>query len=213
MLRRMIVPIFLIFAVAGVASMCTAVTGARAKRRLLHREVASAAPTAVVAPAQPASQPRAQAATETPIVACPERLVDAAGWRRMSAEGAPIDIPVPPDFEVVPQTGSVEANPPFLVLRATNGDEYRLTWATGPIHASDIRDYESTSTCRITISNILFADLETVRDTWRGGEHRAVLATYWLGNRKFITVQGTTESAEHQREIVAAIHGARFRAQ
>ena len=209
MLRRMIVPIFVIFAVAGLASMCTAITGAKAKRRLQQREVAS---SPAVAPAQPASKPRPQAAPEAQITACPERLDDAATWRRVSAEGEPIDIPVPPDFEMVPQTGSVEVNPPFLVLRATNGDEYRLTRATGPIHASDIRDYESTSTCRITIGNILFADLETARDTWRGGEHRAVLATYWLGNRNFITIQGTTETAEHQRQLVAAIHGARFRA-
>ena len=34
MLRRMIVPLFVIFAVAGVATMCTAVTGAKARRRL-----------------------------------------------------------------------------------------------------------------------------------------------------------------------------------
>lgn len=210
MLRRMIVPIFLIFAIAGVASMCTAITGARAKRRLLHREVASPAPTPAVAPAQPASQARSQAASEAQIVACPERLTDAAGWRRMSAEGQPIDIPVPPDFEMVPQTGSVEANPPFLVLRAANGDEYRLTRGTGPIHASDVRDYETTSNCRITIGDVI-ADLETARDTWRGGEHRAVLASYRLGTTSFITIHGTTESAEHQRQLVAAIHGARFR--
>ena len=128
----------------------------------------------------------------------------------MSAEGQPIDIPVPPDFEMIPQTGSAEANPPFLVLRATNGDEYRLTRDTGPIHASDIRDYQSTSSCRITIGDVT-ADLETARDSWRGGEHRAVLASYRLGTMNFITVHGTTESAEHQRQLVAAIHGARFR--
>ena len=207
MLRRMIVPIFVIFAVAGLASMCTAITGAKAKRRLQQREVVS---SPVVAPAQPASKPRPQAATETQITACPERLDDAAGWRRMSAEGQPIDIPVPPDFEMVPQTGSAEANPPFLVLRATNGDEYRLTRGTGPIHASDVRDYESTSTCRITIGDVV-ADLETARDTWRAGEHRAVFASYRLGTTNFITIHGTTETAEHQRQLVAAIHGARFR--
>ncbi len=128
----------------------------------------------------------------------------------MSAEGQPIDIPVPPDFEVVPQTGSVDVNPPFLVLRATNGDEFRLTRGTSPIHASDIRDYESTSSCKITIGNVT-ADIETARDSWRGGEHGAVLASYRLGTTNFITIHGTTESAEHQRELVAAIHGARFR--
>lgn len=208
MLRRMIIPIFVIFAVAGLASMCTAITGAKAKRRLQQREVAS---SPAVAPAQPASKPGPRATTETQITACPERLDDAAGWRRVSAEGQPIDIPVPPDFEMVPQTGSAEANPPFLVLRATNGDEYRLTRGTGPIHASDVRDYESTSSCRITIGDVA-ADLETARDTWRGGEHRAVLASYRLGTTSFITIHGTTETAEHQRQLVAAIHGARFRA-
>ena len=208
MLRRMIVPIFVIFAVAGLASMCTAITGAKAKRRLQQREVAS---SPAVASAQPASKPHPQAATEAQITACPERLDDAAGWRRVSAEGQPIDIPVPPDFEMVPQTGSAEANPPFLVLRATNGDEYRRTRGTGPIHSSDVRDYESTSSCRITIGDVA-ADLETARDTWRGGEHRAVLASYRLGATSFITIHGTTETAEHQRQLVAVMHGARFRA-
>lgn len=211
MLRRLIVPIFLVLVVAGVGSMCTAISGAKAKHRLLQQHRESAATAAATKPAT-TTKDSTRAAGESPIVACPERLVDVSSWRRTSADGAPIEIPVPPDFELMPPS-SPEPNPPFLVLRATNGDEYRLTRATGPIHASDFRDYQSTSTCRITISNILFADLETVRDTWRGGEHRAVLATYWLGNRNFITVQGTTESAEHQRQIVAAIHGARFRAQ
>ena len=204
----MIVPIFVIFAIAGVASMCTAVTGAKARRRLQHREVASA-PT--VAPARPTVDSARMVAAPAPITACPERLPDIAAWRRLPGDGMLIDFPVPPDFEIVPQTGSVDANPPFLVLRATNGDEFRLTNATGPIHARDIRDYESTSTCRITIGDV-FADIETVRDTWRGDEHRAVLATYWLGDRRFITFQGTSETAEHQRQLVAAIHGARFRA-
>ena len=128
----------------------------------------------------------------------------------MSADGFPIDIPVPPDFEMVPQTGSAEVNPPFLVLRATNGDEYRLTHAIRGIRASDVRDYESTSTCRIMIGDVI-ADLETARDTWRGGEHRVVLASYWLGTMNYITILGTTETAEHQRQLVAALHGARFR--
>jgi len=210
----MIVPIFLIFVVAGVGSMCTAISGAKAKRRLRqqHRELS---PTVVATtPASPAKDSAHRAgAGESQIVACPEQLPDIAGWRRMTADGAPIEIPVPPDFEVIPQTGTVDVNPPFLVLRATNGDEYRLTRSPGPIHARDFRDYESTSTCRINTGNILFADIETARDTWRGGEHRAVLATYWLGNRNFITIHGTTETAEHQRQLVAAIHGARFRAQ
>jgi hypothetical protein len=212
MLRRLIVPIFLILVVAGVGSMCTAISGAKAKRRLLQQHREAAATAVATKPATTAKDSTRRDSSDAPIVACPERLLDVSSWRRMSADGAPIEIPVPPDFEAVTQS-SPEATPPFLILRATNGDEYRLTRATGPIHASDFRDYESTSTCRITITNILFADLETVRDTWRGGEHRAVLATYWLGNRNFITVQGTTESAEHQRQLVAAIHGARFRAQ
>jgi hypothetical protein len=211
MLRRLIVPVFLILVVAGVGSMCTAISGAKAKRRLLQH-VRESASTATAGPAPPLTYSTRRDSSEAPILACPERLVDVSSWRRMSADGAPIEIPVPPDFEAVP-TSSPDANPPFLVLRATNGDEYRLTRTTGPIHARDFRDYESTSTCRITISNILFADLETARDTWRGGEHRAVLATYWLGNRSFITVYGATETAEHQRQLVAAIHGARFRAQ
>lgn len=211
MLRRMIVPIFLILVVAGVGSMCTAISGARAKRRLAERRELARTEVAKALPAVKDSN-RAVASDE-PIVACPQQLPDVAGWRTMTADGAPIEIPVPPDFEMVPQTGSVDVHPPFLVLRATNGDEYRLTRATGPIHASDFRDYESTSTCRLTIGNILFADVETVRDTWRGGAHRAVLATYWLGNRNFITIHGTTETAEHQRQLLAAIHGARFRAQ
>lgn len=129
----------------------------------------------------------------------------------MSADGAPIEIPVPPDFEVVPQSGSPDANPPFLVLRATNGDEYRLTRSTGGIRLRDFRDYESTSSCQFTIGDVI-ADIETARDTWRGGEHRAVLASYRLGANSFITVHGTTENPEHQRQIVAAIHAARFRA-
>ena len=211
MLRRMIVPIFLVVVVAGVGSMCTAMTGARAKRRLAERRELARTTVAKALPA--ASDTTRAAAAEPPIVACPERLPDVAGWRTMTADGAPIEIPVPPDFEMVPQTGTVDVHPPFLVLRATNGDEYRLTRATGPIQVSDFRDYESTSTCRLTIDHILFADVETARDTWRGGEHRAVLATYWLGNRNFITIHGTTETAEHQRQLVAAIHGARFRAQ
>ena len=211
MLRRLIVPIFLILVVAGVGSMCTAISGAKAKRRLLQHMRESAS-TASAGPAPTLGKPTRQDSSEAPIVACPERLLDVSSWRRMSADGAPIEIPVPPDFEVVPSS-SPEPNPPFLVLRATNGDEYRLTRTTRSIHASDFRDYESTSTCRITISNILFADLETARDTWRGGEHRAVLASYFLGTNNFITVYGTTESAEHQRQLVAAIHGARFRAQ
>src|SRR5690349_21049570 len=158
MLRRLIVPIFLIFVVAGVGSMCTAITGARAKRRLAERrELARiATPKAL-----PVARDSTRAAVEPPIVACPARLPDVAGWRTMTADGAPIEIPVPPDFEMVPQTGSVDAQPPFLVLRATNGDEYRLTRATGPIQASDFRDYERTSTCRLTLDNILFADVET----------------------------------------------------
>lgn len=208
MLRRMIVPIFVIFAVAGVATMCTAVTGAKARRRLQHREVASLPPAA---PARPESLPHSVAVSAPEIGACPERLADAASWRRMSADGAPIEIPVPPDFEVVPQTGSVEADPPFLVLRATNGDEYRLTRGTSGIGARDFRDYESTSNCRITIGDVI-VDIETARDTWRGGEHRAVLASFRLGMSSFITVHGTTETEEHQRQLVAAMHGARFRA-
>lgn len=209
MLRRMIVPLFVIFAVAGVATMCTAVTGAKARRRLQQqRREAASAPTA--APARPATDSVSVAAAPAQITACPERLPDVAGWRRMSADGAPIEIPVPPDFSVIEQTGSVDANPPFLVLRATNGDEFRLTSTSGPIHARDIRDFESTSSCRITFGDN-FADIETGRDTWKGGEHRAVLATYWLGNRRFITFQGTTETAEHQRELVTVIHAARFR--
>lgn len=209
MLRRMIVPIFVIFALAGVASMCTAVTGAKARRRLQHREVAVAPPT--VAPARPVRDSATAPASAAQIVACPERLPDMAGWRKMSVDGSPIEIPVPPDFEVVPQTGSAEADPPFLVLRATNGDEYRLTRRTGGIRASDFRDYESTSTCRISIGDVI-ADLETARDTWRGGEHRAVLASYRLGTANFITVYGTTETREHQLQLVTAIHGARFHA-
>jgi hypothetical protein len=210
MLRRLIVPVFLIFVVAGVGSMCTAISGAKAKRRLLQQHRESVATPVVAQQATPVKD-STRVAADGPIVACPERLPDISSWRRMSADGAPIEIPVPPDFEVVPPS-SAEANPPFLVLRATNGDEYRLTRATGPIYSRDFRDYASTSTCRISIGNILFADLETVRDTWRGGEHRAVLATYWLANRSFITILGTTETAEHQRQLVAAIHGARFRA-
>ena len=209
MLRRMIVPLFLIFSVAGVASMCTAVSGAKAKRRLQHREVAA---PSTVAPARPASDSAPAAASAAPIAACPERLPDMVGWRRMSADGSAIEIPVPPDFEVVPQSGSPDANSPLLVLRATNGDEYRLTRGTGATRASDFRDYASTSSCRITIGDVV-ADIETARDTWRGGEHRAVVASYRLGTMSFITIHGTTESAEHQRQIVASIHGARFRAQ
>jgi hypothetical protein len=210
MLRRTIVPIFLIFVVAGVGSMCTAISGTKAKRRLLqqHRELAA---TPVATQTATTAKDSTHVAAEEPIVACPEHLPDVSSWRRMSADGTPIDIPVPPDFEVVPQSVP-EANPPFLILRATNGDEYRLTRTTGPIELKNFRDYERTSTCRFTLSNILFADLETARDTWRGGEHRAVLASYSLSTNNFITVYGTTESGEHQRQLVAAIHGAHFRA-
>ncbi len=211
MLRRLIVPIFLIFVVAGVGSMCTAISGAKAKRRFLqHRDPSPAA--VATTPASPVKSPTRARAGDSQIVACPEQLPDIAVWRRLTVDGYPIEIPVPPDFEVVPQTGSVEVHPPFLVLRATNGDEYRLTRAPGGIHAGDFRDYESTSTCRINLGNILFADIETARDTWRGGEHRAVLASYFLGTGNYITLYGTTETAEHQRQLVAAIHGARFRA-
>ncbi|HKN67321.1 MAG TPA: hypothetical protein VJW73_13655 [Gemmatimonadaceae bacterium] len=210
MLRRLIVPIFLILVVAGVGSMCTAISGAKAKRRLLQH-VRESASTSTAGPAPTARTSKRVDSSEAPIVACPERLLDVSSWRRMSADGERIEIPVPPDFEVVSQS-SPEAVPPFLVLRATNGDEYRLTHTTRGIHATDFRDYESTSTCRISISNILFADLETARDTWRGGEHRAVLASYFLGTMNFITVYGTTESREHQLQLVAAIHGASFRA-
>jgi hypothetical protein len=209
MLRRLIVPIFLILVVAGVGSMCTAISGAKAKRRFLQH-VREPASTAIARPAPPVGDAARPDSSNAPIVACPERLLDVSSWRRMSADGEPIEIPVPPDFEVVPQS-TPDADPPFLVLRATNGDEYRLTHTTRGIHVKDFRDYESTSTCRISISNILFADLETARDTWRGGEHRAVLASYFLGTMNFITVYGTTESREHQRQLVAAIHGARFR--
>lgn len=208
MLRRMIVPLVLIFAIGGAASMCTAITGAKARRRLRERQVASA-PAAPVVAVRPAKDSASLAASAR-ITACPEMLLDMAGWRRMSADGSPIEIPVPPDFEVVPQTGSAEVNPPFLVLRATNGDEYRLTHTTRGIRASDVRDYESTSTCRINIGDVI-ADLETARDTWRGGEHRAVLASYWLGTSNYITIHGTTETAEHQRQLVAVIHGAHFK--
>ena len=209
MLRRMIVPIFLIFVVAGVASMCTAVTGARARRRLQLQRGNRTSMALPVSP-EPVRDFTHRAAGEPQLVACPEQLPDIAGWRKMTADGAPIEIPVPPDFEVVPQTGSVDVHPPFLVLRATNGDEFRLTRAPGAIHVKDFRDYESTSTCRFNTGNILFADVETARDTWRGGEHRAVLASYFLGTNNFITVYGTTESREHQLQLVAAIHGARF---
>jgi hypothetical protein len=211
MLRRLIVPIFLIFVVAGVASMCTAVTGARAKRRLQQHQPGQR--TSTVLPSSPkAVRDFTQRAGEPQLSACPEQLPDIAGWRRMTADAAPIDIPVPPDFEMVPQTGSVDVHPPFLVLRATNGDEFRLTRATVAIRAKDFRDYESTSTCRFNTGNILFADVETARDTWRGGEHRAVLANYFLGSGNYITLYGTTETAEHQRQLLAAIHGARFQA-
>ena len=210
MLRRLIVPIFLILVVAGVGSMCSAVTGARAKRRLAERrELARTA----VAKALPAPRDSARhTAGEAQIVACPEQLPDVATWRRMSAEGSSIEIPVPPDFNALPQSGTPDASAPFLVLRATNGDEYSLTRSTAAIRSRDFRDYESTSSCQITIGDVI-ADLETARDTWRGGEHRAVLASYRLGTMSFITIHGTTESAEHQRQLVAAIHGARFRAQ
>lgn len=212
MLRRLIVPIFLILVVAGVGSMCTAISGAKARRRLLqHRDLS---PTAVATtPASPVKDSARARAGDGQIVACPEQLPDMAAWRRMTPDGAPIDIPVPPDFEVVPQTGSVDVNPPFLVLRATNGDELRLTRTPRPLQIRDFRDYESTSSCRINTSNILFADIETARDTWRGGEHRAVFASYFIGTNNYITLYGTTETPEHQRQLVAAIHGARFRAQ
>ena len=204
MLRRLIVPIFLILAVAAVGSMCTAVTGARAKRRLEHRALAPAAGT------NPASPKVDSAATR--VTACPEKLADTTGWTRVEPEGSRISILIPPDFQVLAQSGSPDPNPPFLAARAVNGDEFHLTNRTRPTHASDFPDYKSTSTCRIMIGYVV-ADLETARDSWRGGDHNVVLATYDLGVMRYLTVLGTTESIEHQRQLVTALHYAQFRAQ
>ena len=87
MLRRLIVPIFLILVVAGVGSMCTAISGAKVRRRLLqHRDLS---PTAVATtPASPVKD--SARAGEGQIVACPEQLPDMAAWRRMTPDGAPI---------------------------------------------------------------------------------------------------------------------------
>jgi hypothetical protein len=204
MLRRLIVPIFLILVVAGVGSMCTALTGARAKRQLEQRALA---PTPSTTPASPKVDSAA-----TRVIACPEKLADTTGWTRVAPEGSRISILIPPDFQVVSQSGSPDPNPPFLAARAVNGDEYHLTNRTRPIQASDFLDYKSTTTCRIMIG-FLVADLETARDSWRGGDHNVVLASYDLGVMKYITVLGTTESVEHQRQIVTALHYVKFRAQ
>ena len=207
MLRRMIVPILFIFVVAGVGSMCTAISGARAKRRLQHRPVPTANTTPLAIDAD-----SAQRAAHAPSVACPKTLADTTGWKRVAPEGSTISILIPPDFTVVPRTGSPESNPPFLIVRALNGDEYRLTSSTRSIGASDFRDYKSASTCRIAIG-YLFGDLETASDTWRGGDHNVLLASYFLGTNRYITLLGTTESVEHQRQLVAVMHYARIKAE
>jgi hypothetical protein len=208
MLRRLIVPIVVIVVLAVMGSMCTAVTGAKARRRLQHRELPPTANTTPLAIDTDSAQRQARAAS----VACPKTLPDTTGWKRVAPEGSPISIQIPPDFAVVPATGSPESNPPFLVVRAMNGDEYRLTNSIRDIRASDFRDYHSTSTCRIMIG-YLYADLETASDTWRGGDHNVVLASYFLGTMHFITLIGTTESVEHQRQLVAMMHYARFTTQ
>ena len=208
MLRRLIVPIVVIVVLAVVGSMCTAVTGAKARRRLQHQQIPPTANTTPLAIDADSAQREARAAS----VACPKTLPDTTGWKRMVPEGSPISILIPPDFTVVPSTGSAESNPPFLVVRALNGDEYRLTSSTRSIRASDFRDYKSTSTCRIMIG-YWFADLETASDSWRGGDHNVLLASYFLGTMRFVTMLGTTESLEHQRQLVAVMHYARLTTQ
>lgn len=206
MLRRLIVPIFLILVIAGVGSMCTAISGAKARRRLQHRTLPPTANTTPLAVDADSAQREAAAAS----VACPKTRADTTGWKRVEPEGSSISILIPPDFMVVASTGSPESHPPFLVVRALNGDEYRLTSSTRGIRASDFRDYKSASTCRIAIG-YLFGDLETASDTWRGGDHNVLLASYFLGTNRFITLLGTTESLEHQRQLVAVMHYARLR--
>ena len=209
MLRRLLIPITLLVVVAGVGTMCTALTGASAKRKLQQRAQRGSAMVEVLpTPDVPDSARSVRA--DAPGGACSGNLPDASQWTRVLPEGSAIDIPLPPGFDIVSQGMGQGPDMPFLVVRASNGDEFRLTRSSRPYHGTDVAQYASSSSCRRWISEVL-TDIETGRDTWRAGNLKIVIASYALGTTSFIAFHGTAETAERQAQMLAAVHNARFR--
>jgi hypothetical protein len=204
MLRRLLIPIMVLVVVGVVGTMCTALTGASARRRLQRAQ----RPNGIIelpAPAPTDSAPGAARGLE----ACPASLPDVSGWARISAEGSGIEIPMPPGFENVSQMSVDGVESPFLIVRALNGDEYRLTHSKRPYSGRELRQFEKTSSCRTVIGDVP-VDIEIGRDTWRPGDVKVVIASFVV-DANVIAFHGTAETAERQAQILAAVHNARFR--
>ena len=136
-------------------------------------------------------------------------------WERVRAAGADIELPIPPGFENVSETRVEGAESPFLIMRALNGDEFRLTRLRRPYAGRDIPQYEAASSCRIYYQDrvemgFLFVDIETGRDTWRPGDLKVVVASYMLGSNNYIAFHGVAETVERKQQMLAAVHNARL---
>jgi hypothetical protein len=116
---------------------------------------------------------------------------------------------MPPGFENVSQTSVQGTDSPFLIVRALNGDEYRLTRSTSPYNGRELRQFESTSSCHTMIGDVP-VDIEVGRDTWRPGNIKVVIASFQLGSNNFIAFHGTAETPQRQALILVAVHKARF---
>ena len=117
---------------------------------------------------------------------------------------------MPPGFENVSQTRVEGSDSPFLIVRALNGDEYRLTRSTRPYYGRDLKQFESTSSCHTMIGDVP-VDIEIGRDTWRPGDIKVVIASFQLGSNNFIAFHGTAETPQRQALMLVAVHKAVFR--